>query len=245
MGRLHAPVGWLRNSRLRPSRRPFAYRGATVPDFPFGHLEVVYEDERLIAVAKPAGVAVAAGGRVAPEETLQARVAEHIGGKAYIVHRLDRETSGVMAFAKTAESHRQLSLQFERREVTKRYLALVDGHVDGREGEIAAPLCEFGSGRVGVDPSGREARTVWKLREQLGDADLLDVTPVTGRRHQIRVHLYSIGHPVIGDTRYGELRPVGGAPRLMLHALELGFADGLNFRADPPPEFLEIVERAR
>ena len=208
-------------------------------------VEILHEDERLIAVAKPAGQTTAPGGGIEPAETLQARVAAHIGGRAYIVHRLDRETSGVIVFAKTAESHRELSQQFESREVTKRYLALVDGHVPGRRGVISDPLREFGSGRVGVDPAGRESRTEWSLRERLPDSDLLDVTPLTGRRHQIRVHLYSMGHPVLGDTRYGDSRPVGGASRLMLHALELVLADGLVLRAEPPADFTDICDARR
>jgi RluA family pseudouridine synthase len=216
-----------------------------LPEIPFGPLQVLFEDERLIAVAKPAGQATAPGGGVAPGETLQAQVAEHIGSKAFIVHRLDRETSGVIVFAKTAEAHRELSRQFELRQVTKRYLALVAGHIEGRSGEIAKPLREFGSGRVGVDPNGRDAVTRWELRERLRDVDLLEVAPVTGRRHQIRVHCYAIGHPIMGDTRYGSPRPVGGAPRLMLHALELELADGLVLRADLPSGFGEVIVRHR
>jgi tRNA pseudouridine32 synthase/23S rRNA pseudouridine746 synthase len=208
-------------------------------------LQVLYEDERLIGVAKPVGQATAPGGGIEPAETLQAQVAEQVGGKALIVHRLDRETSGVIVFAKTAESHRELSQQFETRTVRKRYLTLVEGHVRGRRGVISEPLREFGSGRVGVDPAGKESRTEWTLRQRMNDADLLDVLPLTGRRHQIRVHLYSIGHPVLGDTRYGDPRPVGGAPRLMLHALELELADGLVVRAEPPPDFSEVLEVSR
>lgn len=208
-------------------------------------LRVLLEDERLIAVAKPAGVAVAPGGGVAVAETLQAQVAEYLGSRAYIVHRLDRETSGVIVFARTAESHRELSQAFEGRAVKKRYLALVAGHMDTWTGEVAEPLREFGSGRVGVDRNGKSAVTGWQVRERLDSDDLLDVTPVTGRRHQIRVHLYSIGHPILGDTRYGDDRPVGGAPRLMLHALELVLADGLSVRAEPPPDLLEAVAARR
>jgi RluA family pseudouridine synthase len=204
-------------------------------------LRVLHEDERLIAVDKPADQAVAPGGGVAAPDTLQAAVSEHIGAKAFLVHRLDRETSGVMVFAKTAEAHRELSRQFEERLVTKRYLALVQGHVEGRSGEIREPLREFGSGRVGVDPNGREAMTRWKLRERLPDADVLEVEPLTGRRHQIRVHLYSIGHPIMGDTRYGSPRPVGGAPRLMLHAADLTLADGTRLAAELPDDFASVL----
>jgi RluA family pseudouridine synthase len=208
-------------------------------------LIVVHDDERLIGVVKPAGVATAPGSGIDAAETLQAQVAEHLGAKAYLVHRLDRETSGVVVLAKTADTHRELSGQFEARRVTKRYLAVVQGYVKGGRGEIGQPLREFGSGRVGVDPSGKEARTSWTLRERLREADLLDVMPETGRRHQIRVHLYSIGHPILGDTRYGEDRPVGGAPRLMLHSLELELADGLVLRAEPPPDFEAVVAQWR
>jgi tRNA pseudouridine32 synthase/23S rRNA pseudouridine746 synthase len=216
-----------------------------LPESPFGPLQVLFEDERLIAVAKPAGMAVATGGGVAPGETLQAQVAEYIGSKAYLVHRLDRETSGVIVFAKRAEAHRELSRQFEERQVTKRYLALVAGHIGGRAGEIAEPLREFGSGRVGVDPHGRDAVTRWELRERLRETDLLEVSPLTGRRHQIRVHCYAIGHPILGDTRYGEARPVGGAPRLMLHAAELVLADGMRVVAEAPSDFLHVLQACR
>ena len=208
-------------------------------------LVVLHEDERLVVVDKPAGMATAPGGGIEAGASLQDAVATHIGGKAFIVHRLDRGTSGVIVFAKSADAHRELSRQFEERAVTKRYLALVQGHVRGRRGRIDQPLREFGSGRIGVDSAGREARTDWELRERLRDNDLLVVTPITGRRHQIRVHLYSRGHPVLGDTRYGDPRPVGDAPRLMLHALELALPDGLVLRADPPAEFLDVLEGNR
>jgi RluA family pseudouridine synthase len=208
-------------------------------------LHVLHEDERLIALAKPAGVATAPGGGIPPGASLQELVGGHIGGKAFLVHRLDRETSGVIVFATTAEAHRELSRQFEDRQVTKRYLALVAGHIEARQGEVTQPIREFGSGRVGVDSKGREAVTRWKLRERLPSAGLLEVEPMTGRRHQIRVHLYAIGHPILGDTRYGDPRPVGRAPRLMLHAADLILADGLRLTAEPPPDFIEVLEAWR
>jgi tRNA pseudouridine32 synthase/23S rRNA pseudouridine746 synthase len=207
--------------------------------------KVLHEDERLIVVNKPAGQATAPGGGIGEGESLQEQVAEHLGARAFLVHRLDRGTSGVIVFAKTVESHRRLSRQFEDRAVSKRYLAVVEGHVTGRGGSIAQPLREFGSGRVGVDPAGKEATTMWALRKRLPDVDLLEVRPITGRRHQIRVHLYYIGHPILGDTRYGTDRPVSGAPRLMLHASELALPDGLAVRAEPPLDFVEALEAYR
>lgn len=212
-------------------------------------LEVVDEDERLIVVAKPSGQAVAAGGGVARDETLQAHVERHVGGKAFLVHRLDRGTSGVMVFAKDAETHRRLSSAFEERQVEKVYVALVAGHVEPASGEVDRPLRSFGSGRVGVDRRGKPAITRYLVTERLLSADLLELRPLTGRRHQIRVHLYALGNAVIGDTRYGHERPVGGAARLMLHARELALpqADGIRMvvRAEPPPDFVEILDRYR
>jgi tRNA pseudouridine32 synthase / 23S rRNA pseudouridine746 synthase len=212
-------------------------------------LVVVHEDERLIVVAKPPGLAVAAGGGVDPDDTLQARVERHLATKAYLVHRLDRGTSGVMVFAKDAETHRRLSSAFEARQVDKRYVALVLGHVEPASREIDRPLRSFGSGRVGVDQRGKPAITHYTVLERLPSVDLLEVRPLTGRRHQIRVHLYALGHPVIGDTRYGHERPVGGAGRLMLHARELVLPDTdgstIAVRAEPPPDFVEIVDGFR
>jgi RluA family pseudouridine synthase len=246
MGRAHGPSAGYRNSHRGHGGGPsHIWERISLISGSSSDLTVVVEDERLIAVAKPAGQAMAAGGGVEAADTLQAAVAGHIGSKAFIVHRLDRETSGLVVFAKTADAHRDLSRQFEERQVTKRYLAVLSGHVEGRSGEISEPLREFGSGRVGVDPKGREAITRWELRERLRDADLLEVSPLTGRRHQIRVHCYAIGHPILGDTRYGEPRPVGGAARLMLHAEELILADGRLLSAEPPPDFVEVLERCR
>ncbi len=210
---------------------------------------VLYEDVEMVAVDKPAGMATAAGSGIDDDASLHAWVTRHVGARTFIVHRLDRGTSGVIVFAKTAEAHRRLSQAFESREVDKRYLAVVDGHVRTASGRIAEPLRSFGSGRVGVDPKGSEALTRYRRLERLPDADLLEVVPLTGRRHQIRVHCYAIGHPVLGDTRYGTVRPVGGAPRLMLHAAELRLpvADGepLAIRADPPADFVSVLEGLR
>jgi tRNA pseudouridine32 synthase/23S rRNA pseudouridine746 synthase len=212
-------------------------------------LTIVHEDERLVVVAKPAGQATAPGGGIADRASLQAQVSAYVGGRAFIVHRLDRDTSGLIVFAKDADTHRRLSLAFEGREVAKTYLALVDGKIDATGGEVVQPLRSFGSGRVGVDPAGKEAITRFALRERLPEVDLLEVWPVTGRRHQIRAHLYAIGHPILGDTLYGARRPVGGAARLMLHSLELVLPDPehgtLVLRAEPPADFEEILQAHR
>jgi tRNA pseudouridine32 synthase / 23S rRNA pseudouridine746 synthase len=201
-------------------------------------MKILFEDESLLVVDKPAGVPVI------PErdskDCLQKDL-EVAHGRLFVVHRLDKDTSGVILFARTADVHRRLNGLFESRQVEKTYLAWVLGSPQREDGVVNAALREFGSGRTGVDPRGKPASTRWRVKRRAGEKTLLEVQPATGRRHQIRVHLYSLGHPVLGDRLYGESRPVGGAPRLMLHALELSFPwdnpKPLRFRADPPGEF--------
>ncbi len=201
---------------------------------------ILHDDGRVLAVAKPAGlptVPYRAGDR---DACLRAWVEAKLGARVFVVHRLDRDTSGVLVLARDAATHRELSGLFEHRRVTKTYLAAVAGHVAPEAGTIEQPLREFGSGRVAVDARGRPSETAYRVRERLRDADLLEVAPRTGRRHQIRVHLYHLGHPVLGDATYGHDRPVGGAARLLLHAwrLHLPLAAGpLGLEAPPEEDF--------
>lgn len=182
-----------------------------------------------------------------PRRPLSVLVAEHLKAKIWVVHRLDAATSGVLVFAKDRESHRRLSSAFEGRTVAKTYLAAVLGTAE--DGANTMPLKTFGSGRVGPSPEGKPSETAWSVRERLRGATLLEVRPRTGRRHQIRVHLNAVGHPVLGDRRYGKDRPIGGAPRMMLHAwkLELPDADGsvLRLEAPPPPDFEAVLSGLR
>ncbi len=184
-------------------------------------LRVIFEDPHLIVVDKPAGQLVIPGRGEAEGKPLVDQVSSHIRKKAYVVHRIDRETSGLVAFAKDARTHRELCALWEGREVHKTYLAWVKGQMDKKEGLLDYPLKTFGSGRMGVDPKGKPSQTRYRFLESQGEASLLEVEPLTGRRHQIRVHLYHAGHPVLGDPLYGQERPVGGAPRLLLHASRL------------------------
>jgi RluA family pseudouridine synthase len=217
-----------------------------VPD-PENSIRVLYETEDYIAVAKPEGVvSVAAAG----ERGLADLISPHYGGKLYPVHRLDRGASGVIVFAKTAAAHRHLNGEFDRREVRKTYLAVVEGVPRSNRGQINAPVREFGSGRMGVDPKrGKPSSTGWKIAERLDGAALLRVSPATGRRHQIRVHLYHIGHPILGDLRYGDKARQEGYPRLMLHALALEFTlpsgEGVTVEAPPPPSFEKVLASLR
>jgi len=208
---------------------------------------VVFQDERLIAVSKPAGQLMIPGRGPGPGLPLRQEVEAALGRKVFVVHRLDREASGITVFAKDAATHRALCLEFEKRTVRKTYLALAQGLVPS-DGVVDKPLRTFGSGRMGVGEPGKASTTRYRILRRLKGSTLLEIEPSTGRRHQIRVHLYAVGHPIVGDPLYGKERPVGGAPRLMLHALELVFSGeafaGLKLRAEPPEDFKKTLERA-
>ncbi len=210
-------------------------------------VRVLFETDDYIAVDKTEGVvSLAEGGRGGLPELIK----PHYPGKLFPVHRLDRGASGVIVFAKNAAAHRHLNGEFDRREVRKTYLAVVDGVPSSNRGQINAPIREFGSGRMGVDPKrGKPSSTEWKLAERLDGATLLRVSPATGRRHQIRVHLYHIGHPILGDRRYGDRARQERFPRLMLHALSLEFAlpsgERVAVEAPPPPSFENVVAGLR
>lgn len=185
-------------------------------------LSILFEDDFLIAINKQPGTAVIPGRGLEKEDTLVFAVEAYLGKKVFIVHRLDKETSGVILFAKDPDTHRMLNLQFESRMIEKIYLALVNGNVEKSQ-IIDKHLRQFGSGRMGIDERGKRSVTEFTIKEHLRNSTLLEVAPKTGRRHQIRVHLYSIGHPILGDPLYGDKLPVGGFPRLMLHAGSINF----------------------
>jgi tRNA pseudouridine32 synthase / 23S rRNA pseudouridine746 synthase len=208
--------------------------------------DVLHDDAALLAAAKPEGLATVPE-RKAPEDCLRARLERQVGARLLSVHRLDKPVSGVVVFARTPEAHRELSRQFEMHTARKSYLALVHGVVAADEGGSDAPLREFGSGRSAVDPAGRACRTRWRVLLRLPAATLLEVQPHTGRRHQIRAHLYAAGHPVVGDPMYGDRAQAAQWPRLMLHAARLELAHpvgGALLRlAAPPPESFDAVLR--
>lgn len=204
-------------------------------------LSIIYEDDKIIVVNKPSGQAVIPG-RGLDKEPLVAQVTAHMGSKAFVVHRIDLETSGLVLFAKDADIHRKLSQLWEERGVKKTYWAWVQGIMKEPTGIFKANIKEFGSGRMGVDPSGqgKPSETHYKVLKMANEASLLEVEPITGRRHQIRVHLYHAGHPVMGDALYGQERPVGGQSRLMLHAYQLQLrhkGEDLVLTVKPPENF--------
>jgi tRNA pseudouridine32 synthase/23S rRNA pseudouridine746 synthase len=210
-------------------------------------MAILYEDNDIVAVHKPEGlVSNAPAGQEGPAQGLTAAGA----GRLYIVHRLDKEASGVLLLAKNAEAHKLLNDQFSRGEVRKTYVAVALGTISQRRGVIDKPIREFGSGRMGVDPQrGKPSRTEFEVTERLKDSTLVKVRSLTGRRHQIRVHFYSIGHPLAGDLKYGQRSIQQAYPRLMLHALEIVFklpgGQEVKIEAPIPPSFQGVLEELR
>jgi RluA family pseudouridine synthase len=211
----------------------------------FRRIGRIYESGDLLAVDKPEGMACIPT-RAAGSDSVLGRLKAELGEGLFVVHRLDTETSGVLVFARNAVMHRWLSMQFEGRGVRKEYLALVHGRLESDRGSIEAPLRVFGSGRVGVDQArGKPCVTEYEVLSAVGAFSLLSVKPLTGRQHQIRAHLYSTGHPVVGDRKYGERKLQETFPRTMLHALriDLPMPDGsrLVLESPLPPSFASVL----
>ena len=231
-------------------------------------LTVVYEDEEILVIDKPARLVVHPGagcetgtlvhGLLAREEALSG-----VGGpkRPGIVHRLDRGTSGLMVIARTDRAHLALAEQFRGREIRKAYQAMVWGRMRVSEGVVDASIGRDPTHRRKMSvrsPRGRAAVSRWRVLRTLPGFSLLEVKPETGRTHQIRVHLQSIGHPVVGDSRYGgaawrgvqdplRRRALKHFDRLALHAWKLSFThpvrgDLLSFEAPLPADFAELIE---
>jgi tRNA pseudouridine32 synthase / 23S rRNA pseudouridine746 synthase len=186
-------------------------------------IPILFEDNDVCAVDKPEGLTSIPGSEQG-KDTLLGLVSKQYPDKLFVVHRLDKDVSGVMLFAKNAAAHKSLNDQFAGRTVKKTYCALVVGVMDKSDGTIAKPIRQFGSGRMGVDElAGKPSATDFKVVERLAEYTLVNAFPKTGRKHQIRVHFYSIGHPIAGDTRYGDKEKAKLFPRMMLHAHSITF----------------------
>jgi tRNA pseudouridine32 synthase/23S rRNA pseudouridine746 synthase len=197
---------------------------------------ILFEDDNLIAVDKPEGMAAVPVRRPDGQSLLEVLAVER-NEKLYIVHRIDRDTSGLILFARNEQAHRWLNRQFETRSVSKTYLAVVYGVIDEDQGSIDKPLRRFGSGRVAVDfERGKPSLTEFRVLRRGPLYTLAEAYPHTGRQHQIRVHFYSIGHPVAGDPLYGSPNSDSGVSRLMLHAwrLTLPLPDGRSLSLEAP-----------
>ena len=210
-------------------------------------LDIVRETADLIVVNKPSGLlTMPARGDLARAKHLVGLLHQRFG-RVYVVHRLDRDASGLIMFARNEAAHRYYSGLFETREVEKHYLVVAEGKVAEKRGEIDKPLKERGSGRVSVAFDGKASVTRYEVLERHKTATILDVSIATGRRHQIRAHLYSIGNPVLGDKLYGDAAKQARYPRLMLHAWRLRFNDmntgkPVRLEADPPRDFMGVLK---
>ncbi len=208
--------------------------------------ETLYEDANLVVVNKPEGLA-AIPEQHPQEPSLFERLCAERGETLFIVHRIDKDTSGVILFARNADAHRYLNMEFETRRVRKVYLALTHGVVATDWGAIDKPLARFGSGRVGVNAlRGKPSVTEYQVTRRLPAHTLVEAYPRTGRRHQIRVHLYSLGHPIVGDRLYGDRAIQRDCPRMMLHARTLTIrtptGDELTVEAPVPESFTGVVD---
>ena len=227
-------------------------------------LDVLFEDEHLIAINKEAGIVTHPGAGTG-DDTLVHALLHHTGGRLAlaggearpgVVHRLDKETSGVILFAKTDAAYYALIEKFSERALDKQYLALTDGAPDLLAGVIREPIDRHPTNRTKmcVRENGKPARTDWFVEERFGDrAALVRCVLHTGRTHQIRVHLAFIGHPILGDRTYGKIqhRHEGWPmPRVMLHAERLRLehpitGTPLDLRAPLPADFFNLAEFLR
>lgn len=232
-------------SVTEPKPEPIKVRSEDIP------ILILFEDEHLVVVNKPAGMVMHPGAGV-QSGTLVNALLHHvqdlsgIGGELRpgVVHRLDKETSGCLVVAKHDAAHLHLSKQFAGREVHKFYLALCIGKFDWKSGEIVAPIGRHAVHRqkMSIVERGRPARTHFEVISEELDRTLVLCQIFTGRTHQIRVHLQSIGHPILGDKVYG--KPKAPYTRHMLHAWHLGFShpiheNWLEFEAELPDDFRE------
>ncbi len=211
-------------------------------------MKIIYEDQYLIVVDKPAGLSVLPDGWEQDSEYL-VKMLEEEYGKIFIVHRLDKITSGVMVFARNAENHRALNIQFENHDAQKIYHAILEGNPKWEEKIAKHPLrANVGhKHRTMVDDkNGKPSETRFRVIKRFPESALVEATPMTGRTHQIRVHAYALGYPLVEDVLYGA-RDMYGLPRPMLHAQSLSLIhpatnERIKFSAPHPADFEEALK---
>lgn len=224
------------------------YDEAQLDNIPEIDLPVVYEDNDCVVINKPVGVLTHAQGVLNTEASVASFLRDKLqdleGSRGGIVHRLDRATSGIIICAKNQEALSFLQKQFSLRKVKKTYIAIVPGHLKLKEAVIDMPIERNpkAPATFRVGPNGKEASTHYKVIQETKKYSLIEMKPLTGRTHQLRVHLAEQGHPIIGDPLYG--KGVFG-DRLFLHALSLEITtpdrERRTFTAPLPPEFTELM----
>ena len=234
---------------------PLAVKGEEIP------LEIVYEDDDLMVINKPRGMVV----HPAPGHTsgtLVNAVLSHAGEslssingvlRPGIVHRIDKDTSGLILVCKNDFSHKALAKQLEEHSITRRYHAICSGRLKEEQGTVSAPIGRDEKNRKQQAINykhGKEAITHYRLLENLQNASLLECRLETGRTHQIRVHMKSIGHPLLGDPLYGPKKNLSAIKGQALHAMVLGFVhprsgEYMEFSADYPEDFQKLLNKLR
>ena len=234
---------------------PLAVKGEEIP------LEIVYEDDDLMVINKPRGMVV----HPAPGHTsgtLVNAVLSHAGEslssingvlRPVIVHRIDKDTSGLILVCKNDFSHKALAKQLEEHSITRRYHAICSGRLKEEQGTVSAPIGRDEKNRKQQAINykhGKEAITHYRLLENLQNASLLECRLETGRTHQIRVHMKSIGHPLLGDPLYGPKKNLYAIKGQALHAMVLGFVhprseEYMEFSADYPEDFQKLLNKLR
>jgi RluA family pseudouridine synthase len=212
-------------------------------------MQILHMDEHIIVINKPAGLPVLPDGWEKDAPYL-VKMLEEEYGKIWIVHRLDKITSGVMVFARTAEAHRTLNIQFESHEAEKVYHAIVEGEPKWNEKVAKFPLrANVGKKhRTAVDDkNGKPSETRFRILKRYQAGALVEAKPMTGRTHQIRVHAYALGHPLVGDILYNAF-DTDVIARPALHAYSLTIThpetkERLTFKAERPDDFVSALER--
>ncbi|MCP1608273.1 RluA family pseudouridine synthase [Pseudomonas citronellolis] len=210
---------------------------------PLSNIQIVHQDAALLVVNKPTLLLSVPGRAEDNKDCLVTRLQENGYPEARIVHRLDWETSGLMVLALDADSHRELSRQFHDRETEKAYTALCWGEPERDSGRIELPLRydpENKPRHIVDHEHGRHALTFWRVVERCGQYARVELTPITGRSHQLRVHMLSIGHPLLGDRLYAEGEALALRDRLCLHASLLCLThpqSGERLRFESPAPF--------
>lgn len=215
-------------------------------------LQVLYEDKYLLAVSKPSGLLTIQDG-YQPELPHVRQLLEAQFGHLLIVHRLDRETSGLLLLARSAAAHQHISVQFEKHTVQKNYLAIIRGVPGWQSKDVNLPLRSSVGRRkrtIVDQKNGKPARSLLDVLGNSQDYSLIQAKPSTGRTHQIRAHLYALGYPILGDSLYGaeSNNPSGYADRLSLHALTLRFrhpetGEVITLSASTSQDFLETARK--
>ncbi len=190
------------------------------------HPSIIAIDDKLIAVSKPSGL-LSVPGKSEPD-CMESRIHKYFP-EARTIHRLDMDTSGVILYARDPDTLRNIGLQFERRKTSKTYIALVWGHLDKDNGTVDLPLiCDWPNRpKQKVDhETGKSAQTHWQILERKKDKNgnpitRIELTPITGRSHQLRVHMLELGHPILGDNLYAHASALTASNRLCLHAQNL------------------------